>query len=262
MARQALTWVSSRQMVNPLFQEVARPTQIPTAHSVVKRENGTQGLPLVHQLKGIIDLVKGHAMGDVVVQLGPAPHVLLDQLRHLDAALVAAKRGALPHTASHQLEGTGRYLFPRGSHTNDHRLAPATVGALQRGAHDLHVPRAIKAKVHAPLRHLHDHALDGLVVVLGVQALRGAPLGGGLKPGGVDVHGDDAAGLGLHRRLNHSQPHCANAKHRNSGALVHLRGVVHGAPAGGDATAQQRHLVQRGSAVNQRHTLLVHHGVL
>jgi len=46
--------------------------------------------------------------------------------------------------------------------------------------------------VTAPLCHVHNDLLDGLVVVAGVDAVGGAPLLGRIKLAGVDVHGKDA----------------------------------------------------------------------
>ena len=100
----------------------------------------------------------------------------------------------------------------------------------------------ILPEVDAPLGHADDDLLDGLVKVLGVEALGRTPLLRDVKLVGVDVNGDDAARLGLHGRLNHSEADGSETKHGHGGALVHLGGVVDGAPARGHTAAEQRHL--------------------
>lgn len=64
---------------------------------------------------------------------------------HLQPALVASKGSALPHPASHQLEGPCADLLPGSSHADDHGLAPAAVRALQCRPHHLHVADALEA---------------------------------------------------------------------------------------------------------------------
>lgn len=54
--------------------------------------------------------------------------------------------------------------------------------------------------------------------------------------------GDDPARPGLHRRFDHREPDGAQAEHGHGGAGFHLGGVENGAPASGDAAAEQADL--------------------
>src|SRR5690606_8234128 len=130
-----------------------------------------------------------------------------------------------------------RVLFR--SHADDHALAPAAVRALECGAHHLDVADALEAVVHAPAGHLHDHLLDRPVVVLRVDAFGRAHLLREFELGRIGVDGDDAAGPGLLRTLDHGKTNGAEAEHGHRIALLHLRGVVDRADARGHATAEQ-----------------------
>jgi hypothetical protein len=66
-------------------------------------------------------------------------------------------------------------------------------------AHHLDVADALEGEVDAAVGQLDDHLLDGLVVVVRVDAVGGAQLAGQLELALVDVDGDDAAGLGQAR---------------------------------------------------------------
>src|SRR5690606_15247924 len=124
------------------------------------------------------------------------------------ATLDAAEGAAAPDATGDQLERTGADLLPRAGDADDHRLAPALVRTLQRGAHQLHVAHAFEAVVHATIGHLDDDLLDRLVVILRVDEIGGAQLlgDGELRRGEVD--GDDAAGA----------PHPRGAERRRPGA--------------------------------------------
>src|SRR5690606_18177786 len=152
-------------------------------------------------------------------------HRVLDHARQLAAALHPAEGGAHPLAAGDQLERTGADLLARAGHADDHALAPAAVRALERGAHHFDVADALEAVVHAPAGHLDDDLLDRLVMVLRVDAVGGAHLPRQLELGGVDVDGDDAAGLRLLRALDHRQADRAEPEHGHRVALLHPGGV-------------------------------------
>lgn len=59
-----------------------------------------------------------------------------------------------------------------------------------RGVHP--PPYQYSRVVTAPLCHVHNDLLDGLVVVAGVDAVSGAPHLGRIKLAGVDVNSNDA----------------------------------------------------------------------
>src|SRR5690606_13203725 len=148
-------------------------------------------------------------------QLDVAAHRVLDHARQLAAALDPAEGGAQPLAAGDQLERPGADLLARASHADDHALSPAAVRALERRAHHLDVADALEAVVHAPAGHLHDHLLDGPVVVPGVDAVGGAHFGRQPELVGIGVDGDDAPGLRLLRALGHRKTDRTEAEHRD-----------------------------------------------
>ncbi|KAG1535609.1 hypothetical protein G6F50_015263 [Rhizopus delemar] len=172
----------------------------------------------MHQVEGVVDLVQVHGVGDERRQFDIALHRVLDHAGQLAATLHAAEGGAHPLAAGHQLERTGGDLLARTGHAAHHALAPATVRAFQRRAHHVDVADAFKAVVHAPGGHFNDDLLDGLVVVLRVDAVGSAELAGQLELGRIGIHRDDAAGLGLARTLDHRQAAAADAAPRPPGA--------------------------------------------
>ena len=148
------------------------------------------------------------------------------------------------------------------SYANDHALAPATVRTFQCGAHYVGVANALKAVVHAPGGHLDNDLLNGLVKVLGVDAVGGAKSLGQIELAGVGVHGNDAARLGLLGTLNDSQANTTQTKHRHRVTFLHLGGVLDRAQAGGYAAAQQADLLWVGIGVDLGQRDFGHHGVL
>ena len=78
---------------------------------------------------------------------------------------------------------------------------------------------------------------------------------------GVDVDGEDAAGLGHHRALDRRQADAAEAEHGDGRARFDLGGVEHRADAGGDAAAEQADLVERRGGVDLGERDFRHHGV-
>lgn len=113
----------------------------------------------------------------------------------------------------------------------------------------LHVADALKGVVTAPLGELHQNLLNGLLIVLGVQAISGTKLLGSIKLGRVDIDGKDAGSTCLLGSLNHSQANSTQAEDSNGGAGLDLGGVVHSTPASGHTTAQQSHLQVEGNKV-------------
>lgn len=71
------------------------------------------------------------AVGNVLPDGQLALQALFHQLRHLAAALVAAKGRAAPPAARHQLEGPCGDFLAGCCHSNHNGLAPAAVGRLE-----------------------------------------------------------------------------------------------------------------------------------
>src|SRR5690606_9551171 len=157
-----------------------------------------------------------------------------------------------PSAAGHELERSGGDLLARTGNTDDDGLTPAAVRALEGGAHHLHISDALEGVIDAPGGHLDDHLLDGLVMVLRIDAIGGAhgPRHRELRRIGID--GDDAAGPGLARTLDHRKTDAAQAKHRDAVTRLHFGGVLHGAKSGGDAAAEQADLTMIGSWIDLR----------
>lgn len=91
----------------------------------------------MHEVEGFVDLGKGKVASDEGVQGNLAFIGLVDELRHLCAALISSESSALPHATNNQLEGSGRDLVSTGSDANDSADAPTLVSALQSLTHGL-----------------------------------------------------------------------------------------------------------------------------
>mmetsp|Transcript_84851 Transcript_84851/g.252925 ORF Transcript_84851/g.252925 Transcript_84851/m.252925 type:complete len:572 (+) Transcript_84851:157-1872(+) len=218
----------------------------------------------MHQDERIVDVLEVQVVRDVGVDLHLAVHVCVHEARHLRAALEATEGCALPLPAGDELEGPRGDLLASTRNTDDDALPPADVAGLQRGAHHLHVARAVEGVVHAEVRHadnlrLHSPALGQL---LGVDGVCGAPLLGELQLGGQEVHGDDLGRAGLHEALHHAQAHGAHAEDGGRGTALHLSGVPNGAPAGGDAAAQEADPLQWSIPADLRQRLCMQDAVL
>jgi hypothetical protein len=66
--------------------------------------NTANTVTLLHQVEGIVDLVEGFTVGDELINLELAVHVVVNEVRKLGAALDATKGAAFPYTARDQLE--------------------------------------------------------------------------------------------------------------------------------------------------------------
>ncbi len=66
--------------------------------------NAANALAGVHVVEGLVDTAEGLAVGDELVDLQLAGHVVVDQVGQLSAALDAAESAALPHAAGDELE--------------------------------------------------------------------------------------------------------------------------------------------------------------
>ena len=101
------------------------------------------------------------------------------------------------------------------------------------------VADALEGMIDAPARHLDQHLLDGLVMVLGVDALGCTELACQLELGRIGVDGDDATRLRLARTLNRREADAAEAEHGDRVSGLDLGGIVDCADAGRDAAAEQ-----------------------
>ena len=70
-------------------------------------DDATDAVAGLHVGESIVDLVERLPVGDELVYLELASHVVVDKVRKLSAALDATEGASLPHTASNELECCG-----------------------------------------------------------------------------------------------------------------------------------------------------------
>ena len=191
-------------------------------------------------------------MGHHVVDIDHAFQVPLDVAGQLGAPAHAAEGRAAPDAPGNELEGTRADLLAGAGDADDDRLAPALVAAFQRRSHQVDVAHALERIVRAAIGQVDDDFLDGLVVVLRIDEIRGAQHARHLELVLVDVDGDDASRLRHHRALDDAEADPAEPEHDDGGAGLDLGGVEHRADAGGNPAAQQADLVQRRLGVDLR----------
>src|SRR5690606_460320 len=90
-------------------------------------QNRANALAFMEQIKGLVDLIERHVVGDELINLDLAAHVLFHVARQLAAALHSTKSRALPDPSGHQLERAGRYLLTGAGHADDDGFAPTFV---------------------------------------------------------------------------------------------------------------------------------------
>src|SRR4051812_43881028 len=132
--------------------------------SASKYNDRPDRLALVHQVDSLVDVLQLEHVGDHRVDLDLPVHVPVDDLRHVGAATCAAERGALPHTAGHELEWAGGNFLSGFRDPNDDGNPPAAVAGLERLAHHRGVAGAVEGEVCAAVGErnqvLNDVAAD------------------------------------------------------------------------------------------------------
>src|SRR5688572_4040714 len=220
--------------------------------SYSKADHGADRLAGVHQFERLVDAFQRQFVGDERIEVDLAAHRLLDQARQLRAALDAAEGRTAPHASGHQLEWPGADFLSRAGDTDDHRLAPALVAALQRRTHHIDVADAFEAEVDAAIGEFDDHVLDRFVVILRVDAVGRAHAAREFELARIGIDREDAPRLRLHRALDHRKANTAETEHGDAVARLHFRGVVHGANPGGDTATEQAHFFQRRAGIDHR----------
>src|SRR5215470_6053507 len=114
----------------------------------------TDRLSFVHQIESLVYALERKHMRDQVVDIDPAVHVPIDDLRDIGPAARTAERRALPDAARDELERPRADLLPRTGDADNHRDPPAPVAAFQRLPHHIDVADAFEAVVRAPAREL------------------------------------------------------------------------------------------------------------
>lgn len=189
-------------------------------------------------------------MGDELIDLEVAVHVIRNEAGQLRAALDTAKRTAFPHTAGNQLEGASGDFLAGGSDADDDGFAPALVAGLEGGAHDVDVTGAVEGVVAAAIGHFDELFLDALFAEFGgVDEVGGAEFLAPFFFGVVDVYDDDHAGLVFGGSLDHRETDAAGAEDGDVGACFDttLTGCDDCCSvSGGDTAAEQAGAVHGG----------------
>src|SRR5471032_402731 len=103
--------------------------------TLLEHDDRTDRLALVHQIEALVDLLQLENVGNHRIDLDLAVHVPVDDFRHVGPAPRAAKRGALPDPAGHELERPRGNLLAGFRNANHDRYAPAAMTGFQRLAH-------------------------------------------------------------------------------------------------------------------------------
>ena len=124
-------------------------------------------------------------------------------------------------------------------------FAPAAMAAFERLAHRRRQADALEGEIGAPAGQVDDR-LDHLVAadLVGVDVVGHAELVGHLGLGRIEVDADDLVGARHPGALDDVETDATEPEHRDIGAGPDLRGVDHGADAGGDAAADIADLVE------------------
>ena len=195
-------------------------------------------------MEGFIDLVELLSMRDELINLQPSLLPILHQTRQLRSPLDTPKRTTPPNPPRHQLERPRRDLRSRRRHANNNRLAPTLMTRLQRGPHDLHIPRTIKRIITPAIRHLNQLLLNRLLPQFGrIDKMRAPELRAPLLLLIIHIHYNNFARFVLHGPLYHTQPHTPRAEHGYIGPLFDFRGDDGCAVASGNAAAEETRAV-------------------
>jgi hypothetical protein len=128
--------------------------------------------------------------------------------------------------------------------TNDARLSPAAVGALERGSHHLGLPSALERIVDTPATlwrcQPDNYFLDRLVVVVWIDAVSGPELAGYCKLARVLVNCKNPLGTPHLRALDDSQADGTQTKHCDGRTSLDIARVPRSTKTGGHAASQQR----------------------
>src|SRR5271169_4584571 len=110
----------------------------------LKYDDAADRFALAHQGEGLVDVGKRHRMGNHRIDLDLAIHIPVDDLGYVGAAARAAERGAAPRPPGDKLERPGRDFLTGAGDADDDALAPATMAAFQRRAHQADIADAFE----------------------------------------------------------------------------------------------------------------------
>src|SRR6185369_13335855 len=131
-----------------------------------------------------------------------------------------------------------------GGHPDDDALAPSTVAALERLAHDLGVADELETVVRAAARQLdqvrHQITLD----VFGIDEVRQPEFSGEFLAGRIGVDADDHVGARKLCPLHHIEANPSEAKHHDVCTGLDFGRKNDRAYAGGNSAADVASLVE------------------
>src|SRR5690242_2284469 len=109
---------------------------MPPPQTSGERDDAPDPVLALHQLKAMVDVVKGDLVGNERIDVDLAVEVELDELGHLVTALDAAEGRAADPPPGDQVAGDDVERLAASGHAGDGAQAPAHARGLDRLAHD------------------------------------------------------------------------------------------------------------------------------
>src|SRR4051812_30079416 len=103
----------------------------------------------MHEIERAIDVLQRKFVRDQTVDVDLAVHVPVNDLRNVGAAARAAECGAFPYAPGDKLKRSRLNFFAGAGDTDDDRLTPASMAALERLPHEVDVADALETVVGA-----------------------------------------------------------------------------------------------------------------
>jgi hypothetical protein len=211
-------------------------TAFPLAPSV--NHYAADRFSFAHERESLVNVAQRHRMRNHRIDLDPPVHVPINNPRHVSAAASAAKGGAAPYTAGHQLEWTCCNFLAGSGNTDNGALTPTAMAAFERGAHEIDITDAFKGVVGAAdvigtaLGHV-DEMGDQIAAEFGrIDEMRHAEA---FAPGllfRVHIDADNHVRADQAEALNDVQSDPAETEHDAFGASLDLGGIDHRPNAG------------------------------
>ena len=145
----------------------------------------------MHEVESLVDPLERDFVRDQAVDLDLAFHVPVDDPRDVRTTTSTAEGGALPHASGDQLERSRRDFLACACDADDDADAPASMTALERLAHELHVADALEAVIRATARQLDEVRSEIAADVFRIHEVRHAESSCERLTGRVDVDADD-----------------------------------------------------------------------
>src|SRR5699024_10528896 len=184
-------------------------------------------------------------MGNEVINVDLAFHVPVDNLGYIGTATRATKGRALPDATRYQLERPRCDLGTGFGHTDNNRLTPTAMAALQRLAHDFGVAHTLEGVIRSTIGKL-DNMINDVFHLVGIHKIGHPKLASHGFALGVEVHTDDFVSTDHFGTLDDVEPNPAQAKDHHIGTRFNIRGKQHRPEPSSDPTPYIANLVKRG----------------